>query len=167
MHCMKQTVAIFGGWGLAISKSCNFHFFIQPVLGDSLLSEACWQSAILWKTLGKSFSARKADARFNKSLTISSRGSSLRVRPEWLPLDNNMCFAKRHVNTIGIILLLGTLRCGLVLIIFLEDSFILISLFRYLLAFYRCTLQMEKAAQENDVVIHYRVAGIDADAPPS
>ena len=99
MHCMKQTVAIFGGWGLAISKSWISHFSIQPVIWDSLMSEACCRTAIHWKTLGKSFSARKADTRFNKSLTISSRGSPLRVTPEWLLLDNNRCFAKRHVNT--------------------------------------------------------------------
>ena len=30
---------------------------------------------------------------------MSSRGSPLRVRPEWLPLDNNKCLAKIHVNT--------------------------------------------------------------------
>jgi len=97
---MKQTVAIFGGWGLAIRKSCISHFFIQQVFGDSLvLSEACWQSAIHWKTSGKSFSVRKADARFNKSLAISFRGSPLRVKPEWLPLDNSKCFAKRHIST--------------------------------------------------------------------
>ena len=99
MHCMKQTVAISGGWGLALSKSCISHFFIQPVFGDSLLSKAYWQSAIHWKNSGKSISACKADASLNKSLTISSRGSPLRVRPEWSPLDNNKCFAKRHVNT--------------------------------------------------------------------
>ena len=33
------------------------------------------------------------------SFAISSWGSSLRVRPEWLPLKDSDCFAKRQVNT--------------------------------------------------------------------
>ena len=82
-------------WRLGAGNKQVLHFpLLYPTgfLESLCFSEACWQSAILWKTLGKSFSARKADARFNKSLTISSWGSPLRVRMEWLPLNNNKFF---------------------------------------------------------------------------
>lgn len=48
--------------------------FSNRLFGDAPLSEACWQSVIHWKTSGKS-SLRKADARFNKAIAISVRGS--------------------------------------------------------------------------------------------
>ena len=71
---------------------------------------------------------RKADARFDKLHAISPRSLPLRVRPEGLSLDNSKMFCKKtfEYTTVGINLLLGTLRCGLVPIMFLEESFILI-----------------------------------------
>lgn len=86
-----------GELGLSICKSCKSHFLINRLPGDLLLSEACWQCAIHWKTSGKSL--KITDARFIKSLTISFRGSSSRVRPKCLPLEDSNCFAKRQVNT--------------------------------------------------------------------
>ena len=72
---------------------------MSKLFGDSPLSEACLPFAIHWKTSGKLFSLRKDDARFSKSLAISFRGSSLRVRLQWLPLENSNLFAKRQINT--------------------------------------------------------------------
>ena len=108
--------------GLGAGDSPAFPTYLSNRLfGDALLSEACWQSVIHWKTSGKS-SLRKADARFDKSIAFSVRGSSLRVRLEWLPLENNNRFAKkkRKHTTIGIIHLLWTLRSTLVPIILIR-----------------------------------------------
>ena len=86
------------GWRLAICNSCISQFLIKLLF--FLVMRCCGKLAGSPSSTGKPRVNRQCPKLMQNFINrLTFRGSSFRVKPESLPLENSNCFAKRQIDT--------------------------------------------------------------------